>query len=307
MNQIILRFPVIAEQIFDQLDDQNLAKCRGTSKIWYDATERLKCTRKIQRLSKENTKHQTSWKLVLLKIPTEVLKKLALACEEYHYNILQWPDGVESSPLHIATCSGDLQLFKHILEKAKDKNPKDHFGQTPFHTAASHGSLEIFEFIMERAEDKNPKFKHGWTTLHYAAAGGHLEICKFICKSGLNLNSRTEIGMTPLLEAAIEGYLEICKLLVLKVEDKNPSNKYGFTPLHAAAHNGYLQIYEFIAERVENKNPEDVYGRTPLSLAKRKEAKSFCHYQICRLIRSFNKEQRNPNLSNPEKNRRKKN
>ena len=161
MNQIILRFPVIAEQIFDQLDDQNLSKCRGISKIWYDATERLKWTRKIQKLSKENAKHQTSWKLVLVKIPTEVLKKLALACEEYHYDIPQWPDGIESSPLHIAACSGDLQLFKHILEKVKDKNPKDHFEQTAFHTAASYGSLEIFEFIMERAEDKNPKDEDG--------------------------------------------------------------------------------------------------------------------------------------------------
>ena len=132
---------MIAEQIFDQLDDQNLAKCRGISKIWYDATERLKWKRQIQKLSEENVKHQTSWKSVLVKIPTEVLKKLALACEEYHYNILQWPDGVECSPLHIAACSGDLQLYKHILEKTKDKNPKGHMGDTPFLTAASYGSF----------------------------------------------------------------------------------------------------------------------------------------------------------------------
>ena len=179
MEEIILRFPVIAEQIFDELDDQNVTKCREISQTWYDATERIHWARKIQNLTKENKKHQTSWKSVLVNIPTDILKKLALACEEYDYYIPpKWPDGTDCSPLHIATCSGDLQLFKHIFEKAKDKNPEDSEGDTPFHNAVAYGSLDIFEFIMERAEDKNPKNKQGWTSLHHAAAAGHLEICK---------------------------------------------------------------------------------------------------------------------------------
>ena len=243
MEQIILRFPVIAEHIFDELDDQNLTKCREICKTWYHATERLHWTRKIQKLTKENKKHQVSWKSVLVKIPTEFLKKLALTCQEYCYNICQWPDGTEYSPLHIASCSGNLQLFKHVFEKAKDKNPKDTMGQTPFHIAAGHGSsLEICEFIMERAEDKNPNDDHGWTPLHDAAAEGNLKICKLICENASNLNSRSNEsfhgGITPLHEASLEGLLEICKLLVLKVDDKNPSNKSGSTPLHAAARGG---------------------------------------------------------------------
>ena len=300
MNQIILRFPVIAEQIFDELDDQNVTKCREISQTWYDATERLQWTRKIQNLTKENKKHQISWKSVLVNIPTDILKKLALSCEEYHYHIPQWPDGTECSPLHIASCNGDLQLFKHILEKAKDKSPKDTQGDTPFHNAAAYGSLEIFEFIMERAEDKNPKNKQGWTLLHHAAAAGHLEICKSICENSSNLNSRTDVGMTPLHEAAMEGYLEICKLLVLKVEDKNPIDQWGSTPLHYAAREGYLEIYRFIADTVEDKNPEDGEGKTPLQLADDND-----HYEICQLIYAYKIKQRDAELSNPEKKRRK--
>ena len=299
MDQIILRFPLIAEQIFDELDDQNVSKCREISKTWYDATERLHWARKIQNLTKENKKHQISWKSVLVNIPTDILKKLALSCEEYHYNIPQWPDGTECSPLHIATCSGDLQLFKHILEKAKDKNPEDTLGQTPFHNAAAYGSLDIFELIMEKAEDKNPKDKQGWTSLHHAAAAGHLEICKLICENTSNLDSRTDVGMTPLHEAAIEGYLEICKLLVLKVEDKNPIDEWGSTPLHYAAREGYLEIYKVIADTVEEKNPEDGEGKTPLQLADDND-----HYEICRLIYAYKIKQRDAKSSNPEKKRR---
>ena len=67
----------MAEQIFEELDDQNLTKCRGISNTWYDATERIQWTRKIKKLTKENKNHQNSWKSVLVKIPTEFLKKFA--------------------------------------------------------------------------------------------------------------------------------------------------------------------------------------------------------------------------------------
>ena len=302
MEEIILRFPVIAEQIFDQLDDQNVTKCRKICKTWYDVTERLQWIRKLQKLTKD---HHISWKSVLVKIPTHFLKKLAV-----EYDLDPFPIGIpirifqsgwKWSPLHTAAHSGDLQLFEHIYEKSKDKNPQDKHGQTPFHAAAVHGSLEIFEFILERTEDKNPKNKYGWTTLHLAAEHGHLEICELIFENISSLNSRTDCGRTPLHEAAIEGHLEICKLLVLKVEDKNPSDEKGLTPLHAAAKKGYLEIYKFIAERVKEKNPEDRDGRTPLRLADDNG-----HYEICQLIYDYKIKQRDAILSNPEKKRRKK-
>ena len=300
MEETILRFPVIAEQIFDQLDDRSLTKCRGISKTWYGATERLQWIRKFQKLTKENKNHQISWKSALVKMPTEFLKKLVLICEEVPQSISRW----QCSPLHTAAYSGDLQLFEHIYKNSMDKNPKDTMGRIPFHTAAGHGRLEIFEFIMERAEDKNPKDGNGWTTLHYAAAEGHLKICEMICENGSNLNSKTnedfDGGMTPLHHAAIEGYVEICKLLVLKVEDKNPCDKDGFTPLHAAAREGNLEIYKFIAERVDIKNPANVDGETPLSLATENG-----HDAICRLFYTYKKRQRNQTLPNTEKKRRK--
>ena len=302
MEETILRFPLVAEQIFDQLDDQNLTKCRGISKTWYGATERLQWTRKIQKKTKENKSHQVSWKSALVNIPKEFLKKLVLACEEYHLKNSHW----QYSPLNYATYSGDLQLFKYIYEKFKDKNPKEpSMAETPFHNAAGHGRLDIFRFIMERAEHKNPKDRHGWTPLHLAASEGHLEICKLICENAYNLNSKSnedfDGGMTPLHQAAIEGHLEICKLLVLKVADKNPHDKCGFTPLHAAAREGNFEIYKFIAERVENKNPADSDRETPLSLATKNG-----HEQICRLIYAYIKRQSNQKLSNQEEKRRKK-
>jgi ankyrin repeat protein len=297
MEETILRFPVIAEQIFDQLDDQNLTKFRGISRTWYDATERLQWIRKIKDLTKHNPyssrDHQISWKLVLVKIPTHVLEKLAVT--------LDWEGWKRCpTPLHTAVYSGDLQLFEHIYEKSKDKNPQDPDGRTPFHAAAEHGSLEIFKFIMERAEDKNPNMKFGRTTLHLAAAHGHLEICKLISE---NISSLDSVGS--------DCSCLYCGLM-LDVGCWMFGCNNGRTPLHEAAIGGHLETYKFIAERVKEINPKDRDGKTPLRLAEEKG-----RYEICRLIRSlppyvsifqaYNQiKQRDAKLSNPEKKRRKK-
>ena len=195
------------------------------------------------------------------------------------------------TPLHTAVHSGDLQLFEHIYEKSKDKNPQDTDGRTPFHAAAEYGSLKIFKFIMERADDKNPNMKYGRTTLHLAAAHGHLEICKLICENIASLDSRSD-----------------CTCLCCGL--KGPCND-GRTPLHEAAIGGHLETYKFIAKRVKEINPKDRDGKTPLRLAEEKG-----QHEICRLIRSlppyvsifqaYNQiKQRDAKLSNPEKKRRK--
>ena len=36
MDEIILRFPHLAEQIFSELDNKSLAKCRETDRSWQD-------------------------------------------------------------------------------------------------------------------------------------------------------------------------------------------------------------------------------------------------------------------------------
>ena len=260
MEEIILRFPVIAEQIFDQLDDQNVMKCRQICKTWYDVTERLQWIRKIQKMAKDRFQsfhmkysyeqklyddHQISWKSVLVKTPTHFLKKLAVTRDWFGWN--RCP-----TPLHTAVHSGDLQLFEHIYEKSKDKNPQDPDGRTPFHAAAEHGSLEIFKFIMEKAEDKNPSMKFGRTTLHLAAAHGHLEICKLICENISSLDSRSDCGCLNC------GFLNSgCLNCGLNC----PCCNFERTPLHEAAINGHLEIYKIIAERVKEINPKDGNGK----------------------------------------------
>ena len=54
-------------------------------------------------------------------------------------------------------------------------------GQTALHEAAFWGYTDIFRMIIEKVEDKNPKRQDNlWTPLHYATKFGRSDIVKII-------------------------------------------------------------------------------------------------------------------------------
>ena len=64
MEEIVLRFPVIAQQIFEQLDNQDLIKFREVDKSFCSSIDqnRLIWTRMIKKYIKDNNKFRKSWK-----------------------------------------------------------------------------------------------------------------------------------------------------------------------------------------------------------------------------------------------------
>jgi len=271
----LARFPEIAEQVFQQLNNEDLVKSKEVSQAWCDLIDqRLVWKRMIQSCTRQVEDFKNEFNLVLKKMPAEMLKKFALACQDLaNASMLDSESPCllpieQCAPLHVVAAHGDLLLFKYILKKSHDKNPKGiEDQQTPFHFAAWYNKLEICKFLIEHAKDKEPKACYGLTPLWFAAEQGHFEVFKLIFHHAPDKNPRNTIGFTVLHDAAIEGHLEICKLIVSEVDDKNPVNNFGRTPLHFAAMHGHSEIYKFIAERVEEKNPLDNEGKTPLHKA----------------------------------------
>ena len=302
-TKFIDKFPEIAEQIFQQLNNEDLIKSKVVDKAWRDLIDkRLVWKRMIQSSTRNVENHKKEFNLVLKKMPAENLKKFALACQDlanaYDADHLETPclsPIKPCAPLHVAAAYGDLLLFKQILKKSYDKNPKGELGETPFHWAAWYNKFDICKFYIEHAKDKEPKDCDGSTPLYYAADQGHFEVFKLIFHHAQDKNPRTMLfGLTVLHEAAIEGHLEICKLIVLEVDDKNPLDNQGCTPLHLAAMHGHSEIYKFIAERVDEKNPVDNQGKTPLH-----EAIDNGHLHICRILLDILGIE-NPTLTEPE-------
>ena len=95
MRDLILRFPHLAEQIFEQLDNEDLAKSREVERLWQKFID----------------ERNYPW-LRIVNIPT----------------ILQ---GGETY-MHLAAQCGQPGMFEIILDKEENKNPKNRHGETPF-------------------------------------------------------------------------------------------------------------------------------------------------------------------------------
>jgi hypothetical protein len=159
----IARFPEIAEQIFQQLNNEDLVKSKEVDKAWCDLIDqRLLYKRMVQSCTREVKHYKKEFNLVLKKMPAENLKKFALACQDM-VNASKFDSESpcllpieHCAPLHVAAAYGDLLLFKHILKKSDDKDPKGIERQeTPFHCAAWYNKLDICKFYIEHATGKS--------------------------------------------------------------------------------------------------------------------------------------------------------
>ena len=317
MEEFLVRFPGLGEKIFDQLDNQNLAKCKvvSRSQCKFLDENKLVWKRMIEKYSANNVEFKDFWKLLTEKVPAQIVKELALAVEKF-YTFRSHRLEHQHSPHHIAAERGILSLCKFIAQKTKvlnptradgltglhfaaqeghfdvcqyligtlddseDKNPKDKDGRTPLQLAGMNGHFEIFKLIMANQSEKNPKFGCcGRTLLHGVAGAGHLDVFEHIALGLEYLNPPSDSGKTPLHEAAQEGKLEVVKYIVDKIIDKNPNFNYGWTPLHMAAQEGHINVFEYLANVVSDLNLTMDEGSTSLHLAASKG-----HFEIVRYI-----------------------
>ena len=92
MDEIILRFPHLAEQIFSELDNKSVAKCRDTNRLWQDIINREK-----------------SYKQRITKMIEESKKK---AKQHYYIKIIKG-----FTPLHWAAFNGQTQMVMDLIDR----------------------------------------------------------------------------------------------------------------------------------------------------------------------------------------------
>ena len=216
MDEIFGRFPGLGNGISDQLDDQNLAKCRKVDETWKNFIDQEK-TIWLRKIRKHVGNFNTSqdWQLAVSQIPTNTVKDLATAVCKFHESD---PTRFDEnwSPLHISVEQGKLNLSQYVIGKINDKNQRNNKGFTPLHFAAEKGNFELCRIIFINTEVKNPRTTLGITPHYLAAQKGHFEICQFFVTNTNEKNPNTNDGFTPLYMAAANGHFEICELTVKK-------------------------------------------------------------------------------------------
>ena len=298
MEELCLRFCHVSGAIFEEIDNKSLNECRKVNSSFCASidSQKLKWIRIIAKcIGKiDNFQVRESWKKVLNKVPTKIVKKLSQVVQRFFIvrpsrHKHQW------TPLHIAAERGHLSLCKYITKKYLDRcpdGPSDRLAPfylaaqnghwrvckflismvkdvgilisirngvtvTPLHAAAMNGHVKVCQMIIDNIADKNPKDDNAWTPLHSAAKRGHLEVCKIIIANITKKNPADNYGETPLHGAATAGHFEVCRLLLENITEKNPGTNYGWnwTPLHNAAHKNHVEICKLFFEHVKDKNP----------------------------------------------------
>jgi ankyrin repeat protein len=276
-EDLCLKFPTIAESIFDELDNQSLVNCKEVSRTWCNFLEAPKflLMRKIQKTVETRQIFRKVWRSVYQKLSTNAILQLEVATTKFFHNDENFTDYKSDNesesncltPIHVAAASGNTFLWQTLIEKVTNIEPKDEMGRTPLHYAAGEGQLGTCKLIIGKTVDKNPADNYGYTPLHYAATSGNLQCCQFILDQIKDKNPKAVNGVTPLHDAAANGHLHIYKDLIQYSEHMNPKNNDDVTPLHFAARYGYLKVCEYIIDLVEDKNPADNDGWTPLHSA----------------------------------------
>jgi len=209
MRDLLLRFPHLAEKIFQQLDNKDLAKCREVESLWQKFID----------------ERNYPW-LRIVNIPT----------------ILQ----DENTYMHLAAQYGQLDMFEMILDEEENKNPKNRKGETPFLAACCKGCMNIALLLLKKADelqiDLNAKSRYGETAFYLACDNDHSEVAEMLMKNSsdfkIDLNVKDITGNTAFHVVCKKGHSEIAEMIMknssnLKI-DLNIKNNSGYTAFHLA-------------------------------------------------------------------------
>ena len=147
MEEVFLRFPYLAENIFKKLGNQGLSKCCEVGQSWKTFIDY----------------YNLMWIRIKKKYPLQNKDKAHFAtiknCEKYgaHYYC--------TTDLQLAALTGQTEIFKILFEeqfKYKNKLEKrwEGYEMTPFILAASKGRLEVCKVIVEKIRNPARKEKY---------------------------------------------------------------------------------------------------------------------------------------------------
>ena len=219
IEDLMERFPHIAEEIFECLDNKSLGKCREVVKSWQEFIDQ----------------RNLPWKRIV-------------KVEKY------FEDG--SKFLHVAVKTGQVKMFKKLIEDEEDKNPRNAKRKTPFNIAVENGYFEITEFLIQNSTKINLYLDLlEWESLEAAYNGGHLNLVELLIKSSNEVSKHEYFTWT-----AKFGYFEMAKFLIQNSAKFNIDLNYNtgcrMTVFHVACQEDQIEIVELL---IKNSIDYDIH------------------------------------------------
>ncbi len=90
----------------------------------------------------------------------------------------------ESTPLHLASQGGHVDVARMFIERGADVSAQDRDRNTPLHWASHEGRMDVARMLIERGADVSARNGYESTPLHLASQGGHVDIARMFIERG---------------------------------------------------------------------------------------------------------------------------
>jgi ankyrin repeat protein len=160
-------------------------------------------------------------------------------------------DKKKSTPLHLASRGGHVDVVLVLLEHGADASVQDKNKSTPLHLASRSGHVDVVLVLLEHGVDVNARDMSKRTPLRYASDGGHVEIARVLQKNGADVTQNVDDWMT-LHSASRQGQADFDQVLLEHGADMGAEDIYGWTPLARKTHviaQWADELYQFVLQR----------------------------------------------------------
>jgi hypothetical protein len=261
-EETFLRFPHIAEHIFETLDIQSLSKCQEVSKCWQEFVFETKPF--FLQLENYTSIPKSILKKSLKNYDFQTIKKLANCASISHKKAVN-----ATIPFQLAEPKGPT-LFYYILSeqnlndtqlllvKLMVLNKMDKSAELSTFSLANQEGVEYSMAVLEIAIDGSGKFGKAYTSFKNMV----------ITKRG---KWGTILSWPGILTFAIaQRHLAVCKLIFKQIQDIHPLHKLGNSVLQQAVLSNHRDMCEFIIDEIQGLNLlayEDLWGQNLMDMA----------------------------------------
>ncbi|WQF82582.1 Putative B30.2/SPRY domain, P-loop containing nucleoside triphosphate hydrolase [Colletotrichum destructivum] len=206
-------------------------------------------------------------------------------------------DEVGCTPLHLAACSGSIEMTEIILSASRKIgqlaamiNARDNKGFVALHHATERGFKHVCQVLVEACVEAGAyeddtriraavlASKHGHLAtlrmifpkrledgdrlLLEAASTGQMLMVQYLIREGVSVNGPEDATRRPISEAAGRGHSDVVRTLLRCGANANLQDAKRLTPLHHAAMAGMLEVTEALLDQASAEADEtNIDGR----------------------------------------------
>ena len=155
--------------------------------------------------------------------------------------------------LHCAVSGGDPDIIELLLSNGPDIDSRTGEGSTPLIIASFTGNVDAAKYLLEKGADPSLQDNYGWNSLHFASQFDDRGMILQILTQVTDIESRNADGLTPLMIAVLHGTLQGVKCLLERGADPFSEDNLGRNSLDLAlAFNSDPGVEELLHSHMTN-------------------------------------------------------